>query len=278
MTAPPVPPVPALPSGPLSRLGWAWLDGWTVARRELIHWIRNPGMVVFQVLWPIMLVLMFGYVFGSAMTVDGGGDYREFLMPGMFAQTMMFGISLTITMVSTDAARGVTDRFRSMPMSPSAVVLGRGLSDVVNSALDLAVLVGCGLAVGWGFHEGPARALAAIGLLLLLRFALTWVGILVGLSVKPEAAAMAWAPLFPLTMVSNTFVSPDQMPGWLGAVAAWNPMSATVAACRELFGNPGLGGDSWAAQHALLLAVVWPLVIIAVFMPLAVRRYRRLDR
>lgn len=278
MTAPPVPLLPPAPSGVPARIGWAVLDGWTVARRELIHWTRNPGMVAFQVLWPIMLVLMFGYVFGSAMRVEGGGDYRAFLMPGMFAQAMMFGIAGTITMVATDTDRGVTDRFRSMPMSPSAVVLGRGMSDIVNSVLDLTILVGCGLAVGWGFREGPLRGLAAIGLLLLLRFALTWVGILVGLSVGPEAAAMAWAPLFPLTMVSNTFVSPDQMPGWLGAVAAWNPVSATVAACRELFGNPGVGGDSWAAQHPLPLAVAWPLAITAVFLPLAVRRYRRLDR
>jgi ABC transporter DrrB family efflux protein len=270
--------MPEVSPGLAGRLGWAWLDGWTIARRELIHWLRNPGVIAFQVLWPIMLVLMFGYVFGSAMTVEGGGDYREFLMPGMFAQTMMFGIATTITMVSTDAAAGVTDRFRSMPMSPSAVVLGRSLSDMVNSVLELTILVGCGLAAGWGFHQGPVRALAAVGLLLLLRFALVWAGILVGLMVRPEAAAVAWAPLFPLTMVANTFVSPDQMPGWLGTIAAWNPLSATVGACRELFGNPGLGGDSWAAQHPILLAVLWPVAIVAVFLPLSVRRYRDLGR
>ncbi|MFI0356366.1 ABC transporter permease [Actinomadura sp. 9N407] len=274
MTAPAV---PAVPSGPLGRLGWAWLDGWTVARRELIHWVRNPGVIAYQLLWPIMLVLMFGFVFGSAMLVEGGGDYREFLLPGLFGQTMMFGIATTITMVSTDAARGITDRFRSMPMSPSAVVLGRSLSDMVTSVLELAILITCGLAVGWGFHQGPVRALAAVGLLLLLRFALVWAGIMVGLMVGPEAAAVAWAPLFPLTMVANTFVSPDQMPGWLGAIAAWNPLSATVAACRELFGNPGVGGESWAAQHPILLAVVWPVAIVAVFLPLSVRRYRRLS-
>jgi ABC-type multidrug transport system permease subunit len=172
----------------------------------------------------------------------------------------------------------VTDRFRSMPMSPSGVVLGRGVSDLINSVLELTILVGCGLVVGWRWNQGPVKALAAVGLLLLLRFALIWVGILVGLMIRPEAAAAAWAPLFPLTMVANTFVSPEQMPGWLGAIAAWNPLSATVAACRELFGNPGMGGDSWAAQHPILLAVLWPLAIIAVFLPLSVRRFRRLDR
>jgi ABC-2 type transport system permease protein len=270
--------VPAMPRTVLERLRWAVADGWTVARRELIHWLRNPVVIVYQLVWPMMMVLLLGYVFGSAMVVAGGGDYREFLMPGMFGQTVVFGVVTTLTMISTDASRGVTDRFRSMPMSPSAVVLGRSVADMVNSVLELAILVACALAVGWGFHHGPVRALAAVGLLLLLRFALIWVGIWVGLMITPEAAGAAWAPLFPLTMLANTFVSPEQMPGWLGTIAAWNPLSATVAACRELFGNPGLGGDSWAAQNALLLAVVWPLVIIAVFLPLSVRKYRRLDR
>ncbi|GAA3955758.1 ABC transporter permease [Actinomadura viridis] len=269
--------VPGPPRTPVERLRWAVADGWTVARRDLIHWLRNPAVIAYQLLWPIMMVLMFGYVFGSAMVVAGGGDYREFLMPGMFAQTMMFGVATTITVVSTDADRGVTDRFRSMPMSPSAVVLGRSMADLANSVLELGILVGCGLLAGWSWHQGPVRALAAVGLLLLLRFALTWVGILVGLSIKPEAAAAAWAPLFPLTMVANTFVSPEQMPGWLGAIATWNPLSATVAACRELFGNPGMGGDSWAAQHPILLAVAWPVALVLVFLPLSVRRYRRLD-
>ncbi|XVQ15561.1 ABC transporter permease [Spirillospora sp. CA-255316] len=277
--APPTPPSPpAPPRTAPARLRWAVTDGWTVARRDLIHWLRNPSVIAYQLLWPIMMVLMFGYVFGSAMVVAGGGDYREFLMPGLFGQTMMFGVATTLTAVSTDASYGVTDRFRSMPMSPSGVVLGRSLSDLINSVLELAILIGCGLVVGWRWNQGPVKALAAVGLLLLLRFALIWVGILVGLMIRPEAAAAAWAPLFPLTMVANTFVSPEQMPGWMGTLAAWNPLSATVAACRELFGNPGMGGDSWAAQHPVLLAVLWPLAIIVVFLPLSVRRFRRLDR
>ncbi|MFD0852650.1 ABC transporter permease, partial [Actinomadura adrarensis] len=199
----------------MERLRWAGRDGWTVARRDLIHWLRNPVVVVYQLLWPITMVVLLGYVFGSAMTVAGGGDYREFLMPGMFGQTVVFGVATTLTAISTDAARGVTDRFRSMPMAPSAVVLGRSLSDLVNSVIELTILVGCGLVVGWGFHHGPVKALAAVGLLLLLRFALIWVGIYIGLMVTPEAAGAAWAPLFPLTMLADTFVSPEQMPGWL---------------------------------------------------------------
>ncbi|MFI6519090.1 ABC transporter permease [Spirillospora sp. NPDC050679] len=275
MSAPPTPMMPATLAG---RAGWALADGWTIARRDLVHWVRNPAVVAYQLLWPILLVVMFGYVFGSAMVVEGGGDYREFLMPGLFAQAMVFGIAATLTMVSTDAARGVTDRFRSMPMSSWAVVLGRALADLVNSVGELAILVCCGLLAGWGFHQGPAKAAAAVGLLLLLRFALIWAGIYLGLTMSPEAAAAAWAGLFPLTMVANTFVSPSQMPPVLGAIAEWNPLSATVAAVRELFGNPGPGGDSWAARHAIELAITWPLLLIAVFGPLAVRRYRRLSR
>ncbi|GAA1597057.1 ABC transporter permease [Actinomadura kijaniata] len=269
---------PQMPRTLPQRAGWALTEGWIVARRDLIHWVRNPTVVTYQLVWPIVMVLMFGFVFGSAMTVAGGGNYREFLMPGLFAQTMMFGIATTLLSVTTDASRGVTDRFRSMPMSSSGVVLGRSIADMANSCGELAILAACGLAVGWRWHEGPGGALAAAGLLLLLRFALIWIGIWLGLMITPEAAAAAWAPLFPLTMVANTFVSPSQMPGWLAPLAEWNPLSATVAAIRDLFGNPGMPGDSWASEHAVLLAVLWPLALIAVFLPLSVRRYRRLAR
>jgi ABC-type multidrug transport system permease subunit len=212
------------------------------------------------------------------MTVSGGGDYREFLMPGMFAQTMAVGVTTTLIVVSTQASYGVTDRFRSMPISQSGVVLGRALADLAISALELAALLACGLLVGWGWHNGLGSALAAVGLLFLLRFSLIWVGIYVGLKVPPESAGASWMLLLPLTMIANTFVSPAQMPAWLGVLAEWNPLSATVAACRELFGNPGWSGGSWAAEHALALAVGWPVLITLVFLPLSARAYRRLDR
>jgi ABC-2 type transport system permease protein len=272
MTAPTAPPPTPRTAGPLH---WVLSDSWTVARRDLIHWTRNPTVIISGLAFPIMFVLLYGYVFGSAMIVPGGGDYREFLMPGMFAQTMMFGAAATISVVAADRARGVTDRFRSMPMAQPAVVVGRSTADMVNSVLDLAVLVGCGLLVGWSSNSGPLPTLAAFGLLLLLRFAMIWVGIYLGLVVSQEAAGSTWALLFPLTMISNTFVAPSLMPGWLGTLAEWNPLSATVSATRELFGNsvPELVGTSWPAQNALLLAVVWPVLIVAVFLPLAVRRY-----
>jgi ABC-2 type transport system permease protein len=275
---------PAIPRTLPSRLRWAIADAWTVTLRDLTHWVRQPFGVIVNLLFPVMTVLMFGYLFGGAISVPGeraagGGNYREFLMPGMFAMTMAFGLEATMMAVSTDAAKGVTDRFRSMPMAPSAVVAGRSVADMLTSSLGLAVLVACGLLVGWQWHRGLGQALLAVGLLLLFRFSLLWVGIYFGLIAKsPEAVAAVQILVWPVLFLSNTFVSPATMPGWLGAIAEWNPLSATVAAARELFGNPGWGGESWIAQNALPMALVWPLVIFAIFFPLSVRRYRRLSR
>ncbi|MFD8558656.1 ABC transporter permease [Streptosporangium canum] len=254
-------------------------DGWVIARAHLLHWVRNPTAILSGLLYPIVMVLLFGYVFGSAMAVAGAGEnYREYLMPGMFGQTMAVGITTTLIVVTTEASRGVTDRYRSMPVSQTGVVLGRAVSDMASSTLELTILIACGMAVGWSWHNGPLNALAAMGLLLLLRFSLIWVGIFAGLKLTPEAASASWMIMLPLTMVANTFVSPAQMPGWMGALAEWNPLSATVAACRQLFGNPGFTGESWAAQHAVPLAVAWPVAITLVFLPLSARAYRRLSR
>ena len=255
-------------------------DGWVMTTRNLRHVVRAPEEIVLYFTLPIMFVLVFGYVFGSGMAVPGNGGYREFLLPGVFVLTMLYGLGATATGVATDVGRGVVDRFRSMPMARSALVVGRGGADLLRALLELAALVTCGLLVGWRWRNGLGDAAAAVGLILLLRVALTWAGIFFGLIVpNPDTVAVIVFPLaFPLTAMSNVFVAPELMPGWLGAVAAWNPLSATVAAARELFGNPGVGGDSWPAQHALLLAVGWPVALIAVFAPLAVRRYQRLGR
>ena len=255
-------------------------DALTMGGRNLTHVVRAPEEIVIHFSLPIMFVLVYGYVFGSGMTVPGDGSYREFLLPGVFVMTMLYGLAATATSVANDASRGVVDRFRSMPVARSALVTGRSLADLCRALLEMAVLVVCGLLVGWRWRNGIADAAGAVGLILLLRFALTWAGLYLGLAVRnPDTVAPIVFPLaFPLTAVSNIFVAPDLMPGWLGAVADWNPLSATVAAARELFGNPGPGGGSWPAQHATLLAVVWPLVLVAVFAPLAVRRYRQLGR
>ncbi|MFF3439617.1 ABC transporter permease [Streptosporangium sp. NPDC002721] len=265
---------PAPPAGsPMSRFGWALADSWTITLRDLNHWVRRPGPVVLGWFFPIMMVLMFG----GAIGVPGGGDYFDFLIPGMFAMTMLFGLESTMMAVTTDAAKGVTDRFRSMPMSASAVVMGRGAADMLNSVVGLAVMIVTGLLLGWRAGGGLSPALAAVGLLLLLRFALLWVGIFAGLVAGgPEAVTSVQILVWPVGFLSSVFVDPATMPGWLGAIAEWNPLSATATAARRLFENPGWGGDSWAAQNATLMALVWPLLLIAVFLPLSTRTFRRL--
>lgn len=264
---------------PAQRLRWAVSDCRTIVRAEMSHLVKQPSEIAWQLGFPIVSVLLFVYVFGSAMEVGGGADYTAFAMPGMFAMTMAFGFMNTAYIVAIQKERGVMDRFRSMPMAPSAVVTGRGVTDVLRAALDLLVLVVIALAIGWRAEEGLLKALAAFGLLLLLRFALIWVGIVLGLFVKnEESAGQLFAVAFPFGMVSSVFTPPELMPDWLGVVARWNPVSSTATAIRELFGNPVASGSSWVESHALLMAIVWPVIMTAVFLPLAVRAYQRLSR
>jgi ABC-2 type transport system permease protein len=273
----------ASPSRPrllsVERLRWAARDAAIVTQRDMLQWIREPQMIVWALFFPVMFLLLFAYVLGSGIIVPGGGNYREFLMPGMFAQTMAFGIGETLASVQADAAKGVTDRFRSMPMAPSAVVVGRSLANLVYSAASLALLVGCGLVIGWRWQGTIAEALAAVGLLLLLRLAFLWIGIYLGLKAKsPEMANSIFGVLYPVTMLSNAFVAPELMPGWIGTIAAWNPLSSTITATRRLFGNPGVESSGWLADHAILMAIGWPVVITVLTLPLAVRAYQRLSR
>jgi len=236
-------------------------------------------VIASTLLFPVMIVLMFGYLFGGAMKVPGGGGYRDFLMPGMFAMTMVFGIGATLAAVSADAARGVTDRFRSMPMAASAVITGRAAADMLNSAAALAVLAGCGLLTGWHPHRGAAHALGAFGLLLLLRFALLWPGVYLGLALRssPEAVTAVRTLEFPIGFLGNPFVAISTMPAWIGAIALWNPVSSTVSAARQLFGDPVGESPSWITDHAILMAAAWPLLLTAVFFPLSLHRYRHLN-
>jgi ABC-type transport system involved in cytochrome c biogenesis permease component len=178
---------------------WVLADSWTIARRTLAHWRNQPGLVIFQWFFPVLMLLMFGGLLGGAMESPDGSSYYELLVPGIFALAMLFGLEGTMTAVTTDVSKGVTDRFRSLPMSSTAVVLGRCIADMLDSVVTLLVLVATGLALGWRWHEGLPSALAAFGLLLLLRFALLWVGIFIGLTVKnAQSVTMVQVLVWPI--------------------------------------------------------------------------------
>lgn len=267
-------PVPAA-GGP----AWLVADTWAVARRHLLRLVRRPDELLGTLLIPVLAVGMFGFVFGdafgAAMTVPGG-EYREFLMPGLFALTMAFGIGNTTISVAADVRGGVLDRMRSLPMSPIAVLAGRSLADLLTAVVELTILVSLGRLVGWQWHGGIAALLSGFGLLALLRLAFSWIGVLLGLLVSgPEAAMKYFSLLFPLALVADTVIPTSLMPHWLSGAASWNPLSATVIAARSLFGNPAGPATSWVAEHAVVAAIGWPLVIIAVCVPPAVLRLRR---
>lgn len=257
-----------------------WLtNALIIAKRDILHWKQDPGTVILGWASALMILLIFGSLFGGAIAMPDGVSYYDFLLPGMLAMTMLFGLEVTLMAVTDDSKKGVTDRFLSMPIGSSAVVLGRCIADMLNSIIGLVLMIGAGLLLGWEWNNGSASFFAAIGLLLLLRFALLWVGIYIGLATKSAGAVMAAQILvWPIGFLSSVFVNPTTMPSWLAFVAEWNPLSATASAARELFGNPGYASSSWAGENALLLAVAWPLLIVAIFMPLSMWTYRTLKK
>ncbi|OKJ09368.1 ABC transporter [Kitasatospora sp. CB01950] len=255
-------------------------DSLVIAKITVIRWTRVPEVVAFMMIQPVMFVVMFSYVFGGSMSIGGTtspGVYREFLMVGIFAQTIAFGILTTSGALADDMSKGLIDRFRSLPMARSALLTGRTLADLVQMAVTVVVLALVGALVGWRFHNGVPKALAAFGLLILLGYACTWIGALIGISVRtPQAASSApMLGILPLAFISNAFVDPGQMTPWLRHVVDWNPLSATVQACRYLFGNPGVRpSDAWPMQHSVLASVLYSTLIVVVCRILAVRKYR----
>ncbi|MCQ4199218.1 ABC transporter permease [Streptomyces coelicoflavus] len=275
------PPVTA----PANPIGQSLRDSLVIARRNLIRMTRIPEMVLFGVIQPVMFVILFTYVFGGSIKVGSTTDsdvYKNFLMAGIFAQTVTFATAGSAAGIADDMQKGLVDRFRSLPMARGAVLTGRTVADLVQTSITLLVLAIVALLVGWrpGSPDPTniGRVLAGFGLLLLLGYAFTWIGALIGLSVRtPEAATsggIIW--LFPVTFVSNAFVDPTQMTPWLRHVAEWNPFSAVVQACRELFGNPGVvQSDAWPMQHPVWATLAYSIAIVLIFRTLAVRKYRR---
>jgi ABC-2 type transport system permease protein len=263
----------------MNELFYAIADGTVIAKRNLIKIRRVPETLVFVLISPIMFVLLFAYVFGSSIDIPGS-DYREFLIAGIFAQTIVFGATFTGTGLADDMQKGIINRFRSLPMSRTAVIAGRTASDVFSNALSLLIMAITGLIVGWRIHNGVVKAVAAFGLLLLFAYAFSWVMALVGLLVPSVEVVnnASFVVIFPLTFIANTFVPSDNLPTPLRLFAEWNPVSSVTQAARDLFGNipPGTREPTaWSLQHPVLYTLVWVVLIIAVFAPLSVRQYKR---
>jgi ABC transporter DrrB family efflux protein len=261
--------------------GWTLHDGLVVTRRNLIQTMRVPELLFFSLVQPVIFVLLFAYVFGGAIPIPGdtaADAYRQYLMPGIFGQTVAFAAASSTVGLAEDMHKGLIDRFRALPMSPPAVLIGRTFADAARQILVLVVLSITGYLVGWRIDNGLLNAIWAYALLLLFAYTVAWIGSWIGLYMpNPETAntaGLVW--LFPLTFLSNAFVPINSLPGALQVVAAWNPISALVLACRELFGNPtGIQPDYWPLNNPQLYTLISCTVLIAIFSTLSVRRYRR---
>jgi ABC transporter DrrB family efflux protein len=254
-------------------------DGTTIAKRNMIKIKRVPDLIVFTLLSPVMFVLLFAYIFGSSIEIPGM-SYREYLIAGIFTQTVIFGASWTGLGLAEDMQKGIIDRFRSLPMAPSAVLTGRTSSDVLINVISLVVMSITGLLVGWRINSSALEALGGFALLLVFAYALSWVMAVVGLWIRtPEVYNNAsFMVIFPLTFVANTFVDTSQLPPVLQTIANWNPVSAVTQATRELMGNtsPAMPvPDAWPMQNAILASLLWTALILVVFVPLAIKRYQK---
>jgi ABC-2 type transport system permease protein len=261
----------------LLRAWWAMKNSWVLARRSVARIAREPEQLSDVTIQPVIFVLLFTYVFGSAIHLAGGGSYHQYLISGMFGMTMVGTAPGTAVGLTSDMSTGLIDRFRSLPISRAAVLVGRTMSDLATQVLGLVVLVGTGLAVGWRMERGIGDALLAAGLSLLIAFAMTWVGACAGMLLRSPETAQALGFIFflPLSFVSNAFVPTQGMPAWLRDFANWNPLSAVAATCRNLFGGNVATPDAWPLQHPELAVVIWSVALIAVFAPTAVYLYRR---
>ena len=257
-------------------------DAATIARRNMIRIRRVPEVMVFVLIQPLMFVLLFAYVFGGSIDIPGG-SYREFLIAGIFAQTVVFGATFTASGLAEDVQKGLINRFRSLPMARSAVVAGRTASDVVYNGLSVVIMSIAGLAVGWRIRGSILDAVVAYLLLLFFSYSFSWVMACLGLMVPtPEVVNNAtFIVLFPLTFIANTFVPSDNLPGILRTVAEWNPVSTLTHAVRVRFGNLPAGTPeptSWPLQNAMLYSLAWAVLLIVVFAPIATRLYQRTDK
>ncbi len=271
------PPRPAAPDEAPPRARFI-RDSAIVAHRNLLTILRVPTLLVTATIQPLMFVFLFAYIFGASL---GGDQYREFLLAGIFTQTVAFNAAFTTVGLAGDLQKGIIDRMRTLPMSRLAVLMGRTLSDLVVNVLSLGVMVICGYIVGWRIHGSVADAALAFAIILLFAFAMSWVGALTGL-ISPtvevaQSAGLIW--MFPLSFISSAFISAETLPGPLRTIAEWNPITAVSAAGRKLFDNdapPSFApATGWAADNCVLYAIICSVVILAIAMPAALLQYRK---
>ena len=262
----------------MRQLAYAFADGAVVAKRNLIKIKRVPEILIWTLMSPIMFVVLFAYVFGSNIEVPGV-SYREYLMGGIFAQTVIFGSTFTGAGLAEDMTKGIIDRFRSLPISDSAVLVGRTGSDILYNSISITMMSLTGLIVGWRIRTNPVEAIGGFLLLLLFAYAFSWIMAYVGLKVSSVEVVNNASFMFimPLTFVSNAFVVSDFLPGPLRTFAEWNPVSSVAQAVREAFGNTGdlQPPDAWSLQEPYLYTLIWIGIILAVFVPLSVRQYKK---
>lgn len=249
---------------------WALRDAWTEATRHLRIVPRNVDLLIFSSIQPVMFVLLFVYVFGGSISVPGFESYRQYLLPGIFAQTVVFGSAFTGIGLAEDLQKGLVDRLRSLPIAQSAVLVGRTISDLVRNILTFAIMLVVAFLVGFRFEGSLLGAVGATLLLLAFSYALSWVQALIGLSVRSVEAANSggfiW--MFPLTFVSSAFVDPETMPAGLQPVAEHNPFTTVTNAARALYNGLPAGSDVWQS-------LAWSVAITAIFATLSIRKFTR---
>ena len=254
-----------------------WHQSVTIFRRNLIHIKRMPELLLDVTVQPIMFVCLFAFVFGGSIAVSGS-NYREFLVPGIMVQTMAFSSFIVAIGLNTDLDKWLVDRFKSLPISRASILVGRSVSSLLHSSIGITVMALTGLAIGWRIHNGVVDAVLGFALLLLFGFAMIWLGILVGSSMRSVEAVngVMFTTMFPLTFLSNAFAPPEAMGPVLRAIAEWNPISALVQAVRELWGNTGPApvDAHLPMQHPVLFTVMWTVAITAVLAPLSLKIFR----
>ena len=258
-------------------------DALIITKRQILQLTRVPELLIFSTIQPVMFVLLFRYVFGGSIATDQPGGYVQLLMPGIFVQTVAFTLAGTAVGLSSDMQKGLIDRFRSLPIARSAVVFGRTLGDAALNVVVLLVMGIAGYLVGWRPSSGIFMITLGFLFLFVFGYAMSWIGVLIGLSVKEERVAqnVTFIAVFPLTFLSNAFAPTTGMPRYLQYFAEWNPVSTMVAGCRQLFGLKnefGATAGSFPSEHPLEMSLIYMVLLMAVFIPLSIRKYNNTSK